>query len=66
MTAAFRVNELLNWQVAGAAEPGEIAVADASASKVFASDEVQAARAGAGARIVHGVRRPGGPGDRRG
>ena len=48
-TAAFRVNELLNWQVAGATERqsagaganGREAVADASASKVFASDEVQ-------------------------
>jgi alkylation response protein AidB-like acyl-CoA dehydrogenase len=39
-TAAFRVNELLNWQVAGATGR-ESAVADASASKVFASDEVQ-------------------------
>jgi alkylation response protein AidB-like acyl-CoA dehydrogenase len=41
-TVSFRVNELLNWQVAdGAADP-KAAVADASASKVFASDEVQA------------------------
>ncbi len=40
-TAAFRVNELLNWQVAGAGASGRAAVADASASKVFASDEVQ-------------------------
>ena len=40
-TAAFRVNELLNWQVAGAGASGSLAVADASASKVFASDEVQ-------------------------
>ena len=37
-TAAFRVNELLNWEVARAAEPS---VADASASKVFASEQVQ-------------------------
>ena len=41
VTAAFRVNELLNWEVARAAEQGEIDVADASASKVFASDQVQ-------------------------
>ena len=41
VTASFRVNELLNWQVARAAEEGEIDVADASASKVFASEEVQ-------------------------
>lgn len=48
-TAAFRVNELLNWQVAAAAHGGSAgagargreAVADSSASKVFASDEVQ-------------------------
>jgi alkylation response protein AidB-like acyl-CoA dehydrogenase len=40
-TVAFRVNELLNWQVAGAQATGRAAVADASASKVFASDEVQ-------------------------
>ncbi len=40
-TAAFRVNELLNWQVAGSGASGVEAVADASASKVFASDEVQ-------------------------
>ena len=40
-TAAFRVNELLNWEVARTAEAGEIDVADASASKVFASDQVQ-------------------------
>ena len=41
VTATFRVNELLNWQVAGAGATGREAVADASASKVFASDEVQ-------------------------
>ena len=41
MTAAFRVNELLNWQVARSGSTGREAVADASASKVFASDEVQ-------------------------
>jgi 3-oxo-4-pregnene-20-carboxyl-CoA dehydrogenase beta subunit len=40
-TVAFRVNELLNWQVAGGGATGTDAVADASASKVFASDEVQ-------------------------
>ncbi|MEZ0580770.1 acyl-CoA dehydrogenase [Nocardioides sp. MH1] len=54
-TAIFRVNELLNWDVARAAEtagavPEEVArderasrraVADASSSKVFASDHVQ-------------------------
>jgi len=41
VTAAFRVNELLNWEVARAASRGEISVADASASKVFASEQVQ-------------------------
>jgi 3-oxo-4-pregnene-20-carboxyl-CoA dehydrogenase beta subunit len=40
-TAAFRVNELLNWEVARTAEAGDVDVADASASKVFASDQVQ-------------------------
>jgi alkylation response protein AidB-like acyl-CoA dehydrogenase len=51
-TAVFRVNELLNWEVARTAESGELDVADASASKVFASDQVQRlGRALAG--IVH-------------
>ncbi|MFD1250952.1 acyl-CoA dehydrogenase [Nocardioides ginsengisoli] len=40
-TAIFRINELLNWEVARAAAAGEIKVADASSSKVFASDQVQ-------------------------
>ena len=40
-TAAFRVNELLNWQVASRPAVGREAVADASACKVFASGEVQ-------------------------
>jgi alkylation response protein AidB-like acyl-CoA dehydrogenase len=40
-TGIFRVNELLNWEVARAAAVGEISVADASSSKVFASDHVQ-------------------------
>jgi alkylation response protein AidB-like acyl-CoA dehydrogenase len=40
-TMAFRLNELLNWQVAGGHATGTDAIADASASKVFASDEVQ-------------------------
>ncbi len=39
LTATFRVNELLNWQVASGA--GLDAVADASASKVFAADRMQ-------------------------
>ena len=41
ITACFRVNELLNWQICEAAASGEPAVADASASKVFASDRLQ-------------------------
>ena len=40
-TAAYRVNELLNWQVAGSGATGPQAVADSSASKVFASHEIQ-------------------------
>ncbi|WP_374999509.1 acyl-CoA dehydrogenase family protein [Aeromicrobium sp. CTD01-1L150] len=46
-TVSFRVNELLNWAVAGGTtgdgDPGAAkrTVADASTSKVFASDEVQ-------------------------
>jgi hypothetical protein len=42
VTVSFRVNELLNWQVAGGShDDPKAAVADASSSKVFASDEVQ-------------------------
>jgi alkylation response protein AidB-like acyl-CoA dehydrogenase len=37
--AVTRVNELLNWQVAATAE---LSIADASATKVFASEQVQA------------------------
>jgi 3-oxo-4-pregnene-20-carboxyl-CoA dehydrogenase beta subunit len=37
--ACLRVNELLNWQVA--AIDGPVAVADASATKVFGSDRIQ-------------------------
>lgn len=40
-TAVFRVNELLNWEVARAAQVGEVSVGDASSSKVFAADQVQ-------------------------
>ncbi|MGZ6734726.1 MAG: acyl-CoA dehydrogenase family protein, partial [Nocardioides sp.] len=40
-TASFRVNELLNWQVAGRPATGRATVADASACKIFASTEVQ-------------------------
>ncbi|MCD4525177.1 acyl-CoA dehydrogenase [Nocardioides sp. cx-173] len=41
VTAAFRVNELLNWEVARAGQAGEVSVGDASSSKVFAADQVQ-------------------------
>ncbi len=41
VTAAFRINELLNWEVARAAAVGEVSVGDASSSKVFAADQVQ-------------------------
>ncbi|MQA07168.1 MAG: acyl-CoA dehydrogenase [Pseudonocardiaceae bacterium] len=37
--ACLRINELLNWQVAG--HDGPVDVADASATKVFASERVQ-------------------------
>lgn len=40
-TVAFRLNELLNWQVAGGKPSGAEAVADASSSKVFSSVEIQ-------------------------
>ena len=39
--ATIRVNELLNYQVAAAGAAGPVTVADASASKVFASDRIQ-------------------------
>jgi alkylation response protein AidB-like acyl-CoA dehydrogenase len=40
-TVSFRVNELLNWQVAGSASTGMDRIADASATKVFASGRTQ-------------------------
>jgi len=40
-TAVFRINELLNWEVARAGATGEVSVGDASSSKVFAADQVQ-------------------------
>ena len=58
-TAVFRVNELLNWEVARAAAVGEISVADASASKVFAAGRVQ----GIGRRLTEVVQRYGDPGE---
>ncbi len=59
VTAVFRVNELLNWEVARAAALGEISVGDASSSKVFAADEVQHLAAG----LVDIVHRHGDPSD---
>ena len=64
VTAIFRVNELLNWEVARAAELGEISVADASSSKVFASERGADARSRAGRRR-RAARRPVRPGDGR-
>ena len=58
MTATFRVNELLNWQVARAAAVGDISVADASASKVFAAEEVQHLSADAGRESCTGYGDP--------
>lgn len=58
-TAAFRINELLNWEVARAAAEGEISVADASSSKVFAADQVQHLLAD----LISLVHRHGDPGD---
>ncbi|MBF4162126.1 acyl-CoA dehydrogenase [Nocardioides acrostichi] len=52
VNAVFRVNELLNWEVARAAAQGEISVGDASSSKVFAADQVQHLSADL-VRIVH-------------
>lgn len=62
-TAVFRVNELLNWEVARAAALGEISVADASSSKVFAADQVQHLLADLIA-LVHRYGDPGDPGTR--
>ncbi|MEQ6900715.1 acyl-CoA dehydrogenase [Nocardioides sp. YIM 152588] len=58
-TAVFRVNELLNWEVARAAAAGEIKVADASSSKVFAADQVQHLLAD----LISLVQRHGDPGE---
>jgi hypothetical protein len=52
VTAVFRVNELLNWEVARAAALGDVSVGDASSSKVFAADQVQHLAADLAA-IVH-------------
>ncbi len=58
-TAVFRVNELLNWEVARAGEQGEVSVGDASSSKVFAADQVQHL----GADLAALVHRHGDPAD---
>ena len=60
VTAAFRVNELLNWQVAAAGAAGPVSVADASASKIFSSDRVQHL----GRALEEVVHRYGDPADR--
>lgn len=60
VTAIFRINELLNWEVARAAAVGEISVADASSSKVFASERVQHV----GRVLADVVARHGDPSDR--
>ena len=59
-SAVMRVNELLNWQVAAAPA---LDVADASATKVFSSEQAAGDRAGAG-RGGRPARRPGRPGHR--
>jgi alkylation response protein AidB-like acyl-CoA dehydrogenase len=59
VTATFRVNELLNWQISESASAGEPAVADASASKVFASERLQVV----GRQVEEVVRRYGDPAD---
>lgn len=56
--ATFRLNELLNWQVA-ASESEAVDIADASATKVFATERIQ--RAGRLAEEIVG--RVGDPGD---
>ncbi|MGW4017423.1 acyl-CoA dehydrogenase family protein [Rhodococcus ruber] len=56
--ATFRLNELLNWQVA-ASESEAVDIADASATKVFATERIQ--RAGRLAEEIVG--RFGDPGD---
>ena len=59
VTATFRINELLNWQVASATGGGVEAIADSSASKVLASDAVQ----GLGMDLHDLVARHGDPSD---
>ncbi len=55
ITEAYRVNELLNWHVALGKEEGLKAVAASSASKVFASHEVQSLGLGRlGGRTTYG------------
>lgn len=39
--AALRINELLNWQVAAADAAAPVDVADASATKIFGSEQIQ-------------------------
>ena len=60
--ASLRINELLNWQVAAAPQRSEIA--DASATKVFASERCSIS-CQVLEEIVRPLRRPGRRGDRR-
>jgi 3-oxo-4-pregnene-20-carboxyl-CoA dehydrogenase beta subunit len=57
--ACLTVNETLNWQVAASAASGPVQVADASATKVFASEHVQRV----GRMLEEVVGRYGDPGD---
>ncbi len=58
--AVVRVNELLNWQVAGSRSTGMDRIADASATKVFASGRTQVITA----ELEEIVGRHGDPADR--
>ena len=60
----FRVNELLNWQVAGAARPAASAVADASATQGVRLRARCRTLGLALEEVVAPLRRPGRPGDR--
>ncbi|GAA4527934.1 acyl-CoA dehydrogenase family protein [Amycolatopsis samaneae] len=57
--ATARVNELLNWQVAVSSATAPVAVADASATKVFGSERIQRI----GRRLEEIVARHGDPAD---
>ncbi|GAA2722285.1 hypothetical protein GCM10010439_14520 [Actinocorallia aurantiaca] len=57
--AYYRVNELLNWQVAANASLGWLAAADASATKVYGSERMQ----DVGRLVAEVLARHGDPGD---